>query len=195
MKLNLTITIDANGVLNSYRYQQGIKPDELPPMETVIKKEIGKILHGTINVESLNIVPETCITTVISNHDIRNVLLNIQGQNWNILDSEALIVLNYIRDNFNPEEGALWEIIYNAIMHLQDQEIIDLINSPSSQTFEDWKRQLDSKLIEIVGTGTECMDDQCYLDWFNDGVGIKEAVERLADEEGFNELLNGVNYE
>jgi Family of unknown function (DUF5419) len=53
------------------------------------------------------------------------------------------------------------------------------------QTFEEWMKQIDRIIGEVCGLGHGDIGDQCYYDWYDDGVTPMQAAKRALKNEGF----------
>lgn len=51
-----------------------------------------------------------------------------------------------------------------------------------SKTFTAWMRQVDQKLVSVIGLSHLDLPDFCFRDWFDDGVSVSEAVEAVLSE-------------
>lgn len=50
--------------------------------------------------------------------------------------------------------------------------------------FFHWLNEIDKGLVRAFGLGREELPDQCYADWFADGLAPQEAVELILEEMG-----------
>lgn len=57
-------------------------------------------------------------------------------------------------------------------------------------SFEAWLVEVDRVLERIVLLSHRDLADQPYRDWYDDEVSPEEAVEMIAESEGFMELLD-----
>ena len=51
--------------------------------------------------------------------------------------------------------------------------------------FNAWMAQVDSMVTRICGLGVHDLPDQCFADWFQDGISPREAAERALEDSGF----------
>lgn len=47
-------------------------------------------------------------------------------------------------------------------------------------TFEVWMKRVDETLSRLYGITSEDLPDQCYQDWYDDGISPTAAVRRAA---------------
>jgi hypothetical protein len=51
--------------------------------------------------------------------------------------------------------------------------------------FDRWMNEVDRQLDRICGLSHHDLADQCYRDWFDDGVSAEEAARDALESEGF----------
>ncbi len=127
-KYKATLLIDEDLLLKTYCEGHNITPENCPSLEEVIKSEALWILQSGIDViGDLEQVHnnKTSISIEWSVPDIQGYVSNEYEKN--ISDEDALVVLEYLEDNYDPTHGITWDIIYTAIDELSRDNSIALI--------------------------------------------------------------------
>jgi hypothetical protein len=52
-------------------------------------------------------------------------------------------------------------------------------------TFEQWMQKVDSAVIRQTGVSVHDLADQCFHDWFDDGITPVQAARLTLENEGF----------
>lgn len=137
-KYRCTLLIDENLLKQTYKENQDTLPKECPPFTEMIRAELAWVLESGIDIEG-NLEELTENKTSISIEwgiediqiewgieDIQGVVANEYEKS--ISNEDAVIVLEYLEDNYDPSHGITWTVIQAAIDNLTNDNSIFLLN-------------------------------------------------------------------
>lgn len=128
-KYRCTLLIDENLLKQTYKENQDTLPKECPPFTEMIRAELAWVLESGIDIEgNLEELTEnkTSISIEWGIEDIQGVVANEYEKS--ISNEDAVIVLEYLEDNYDPSHGITWTVIQAAIDNLTNDNSIFLLN-------------------------------------------------------------------
>ncbi len=120
-KYRCTLLIDENLLKQTYKENQDTLPKECPPFTEMIRAELAWVLESGIDVEdNLEEITEnkSSISIEWCVEDIQGIVSNEYEKS--ISKEDAIIVLEYLEDNYDPTYGITWTLIQTAIDSLKD---------------------------------------------------------------------------
>jgi Family of unknown function (DUF5419) len=72
-------------------------------------------------------------------------------------------------------------------IYANQSDAINAEHNAWQDRLNEWMHKVDRALLKRCGLTSRDLADQCYADWFDDGMSPAEAAELVLEDEGFSE--------